>query len=104
MVKQVETPKPKRPTLSDALAQQHELLMAFATKSARQGAQSVSFSERHNGPDNGTLFVKVDLVQHEDEEDVQFLGRIERFTQSCLDIRDRLNDLQATKRDGGGES
>lgn len=80
--------KPARPTLSDQLARQHELLMAAATKPARTGSQSAEFGERATGGDAGSLYLKsLVLVQNDGEEDVQFLGRQER---TLRDVRAML--------------
>ena len=82
----------ERPTLGAQLARQHELLMAYATKPARQSAQTVELAERHAGPHDGKLrLASLQLVQAEDEEDVQYLGRIETFTRQVLAVRDTLN-------------
>lgn len=86
------TRKHERPTLAAQLARQHELLMAQATKPARTGAQTVEFAERHTGPKDGLLrLASLQLVQHDDEEDVQFQGRIEATARAILAIRDTLN-------------
>jgi len=81
-----------RPTLADQNARYYELLMAQATKSPRQGSQSATLTERTTGANNGDLAVKVELVQHPDESDVQFLGRLEDFGRRALAVRDTLND------------
>lgn len=93
--------KPERPTLAGQLARQHELLMAQATKAVRAVDQTVEFAERHAGAKDGLLRVaSVKLVQHEDEEDVQFLGRIESFTRDVFAVRDRLNAEIDTEKVG----
>lgn len=97
-------PKPERPTLAAQLARQHELLMAQATKPARTGAQSVELAERHAGPHDGELRLSsLALVQHEDESDVQFLGRLEDTTRKVLEVRDKINAerAEATRKSGG---
>lgn len=69
-------PAHERPTLGAQLARQHELLMAQATKPARQGAQTFEWSERHVGAHDGELrLASAVFVQHDDETDLQFLGR-----------------------------
>lgn len=86
-----KTPK-HRPTLADQNARYYELLMAQATKSPRQGTQSVEWGERPSGDMNGTVYFKsVLLVQREDESDVQFIGRQEEQLKAILALRDRLN-------------
>lgn len=95
-----------RPTLGAQLAAQHELLIALATKSGRQGSQSATLTERTTGAENGLLAVKVELVQREDEGDAAFLGRLETFGRRALDIRDALNAHQAEQRqavEAGGD-
>lgn len=82
-----------RPTLADQNARYYELLMAQATKSARQGSQTAELVERHAGARDGFLRLGlISLVQHEDESDVQFLGRMEDFTRKAIAVRDKLND------------
>ena len=85
-----------RPTLADQNARYYELLMAQATKSPRQGSQSVEWGERPSGDMNGTIYFKsVLLVQREDESDVQFIGRQEEALREVLALRDRLNPSAA---------
>jgi hypothetical protein len=88
------TPTPaahERPTLSAQLARQHELLMAYANKSPRQGSQSAVLTERTTGANSGDVAVKVELVQHDDEDDTAFLGRIEAFGRKAIAVADKLN-------------
>jgi len=92
-----------RPTLGEQLARQHELLMANATKSARQGSQSATLTERTTGANSGDVAVKVELVQHEHEDDVAFLGRIESFGRKALEVADKLNaERRAREQEAGG--
>lgn len=91
MPKTPPTQAHERPTLGAQLARQHELLMANATKSARQGSQSATLTERTTGANSGDVAVKVELVQHEDESDVAFLGRIEEFGRKAIAVADKLN-------------
>lgn len=102
------TPPPhERPTLGAQLARQHELLMAQATKSARQGSQSATLTERTTGANSGDVAVKVELVQHEDEDDAAFLGRIEAFGRKAIAVADKLNAERRAREqsdDTGGEA
>ena len=85
-------PKTERPTLAGQLARQHELLMAAATKPARQGAQTIEYGERATGPESGHLYFKsIVLVQRDDESDLQFLGRQETTLRGVGELRDKLN-------------
>lgn len=98
--------KHERPTLSDQLARQHELLMAQATKPARSGQQTVEFGERATGADSGSLYVKsLVLVQRDDESDVQFLGRQEESLRNTAKLLDKLNTVskQRDAAKGGGD-
>lgn len=93
MAKDTDTTPKHRPTLAEQNARYYELLMAQATKPARQGSQTVEFAERHAGAMDGQLrLASVQLVQRDDEEDVQFQGRVEDFTREILAIRDRINN------------
>ena len=86
------TQRAKVPNAGEQLARQHELLMAAATKPARTTPQSIEYGERATGPTNGHLYFKsVQLVQHDDESDVQFLGRQEETLRSITALRDKLN-------------
>lgn len=92
MAKDTETTPRHRPTLADQNARYYELLMAQATKSPRQGSQSVEWGERPSGEMNGTIYFKsVLLVQRDDESDVQFLGRQEEQLKAVLALRDSIN-------------
>jgi len=94
-------PTHERLTLSGQLARQHELLMAQATKSARQGSQSATLTERTTGANSGDVAVKVELVQHDEEDDVAFLGRIESFGRKALEIADKLNAERRDREQSG---
>ena len=92
MPKQETAPHHERPTLGAQLARQHELLMAQATKPARTSPQVIELAERHAGQRDGLLrLASLQLVQHEDESDVRFLGRIEATTRDVLDKLDKIN-------------
>ena len=91
-------PKHERPTLRDQLQAQHEILMAMATKSARQGAQSISLAQYTSGAGYGDFYLKVDLVQQDGEDDVEFIARMETFTVACIGVRDAINAGQLAKR------
>lgn len=104
MAEKTPHPKPERPTLAAQLARQHELLMAQATKPARQGAQTVEYGERATGADTGTLYVKsLVLVQRDDESDLQFLGRQEQRLRDTAKLLTTLNAADAIEQaaDGG---
>lgn len=105
MPKTPERTPQHRPTLADQNARYYELLMAYATKPARQGSQTVELAERHAGPKDGQLrLASLSLVQAEDESDVQFQGRIEAVTRAVLEIRDKLNaEIDAEKVGANGE-
>ena len=91
-------PAHERPTLSAQLARQHELLMAQATKPARQGAQTVEYGERATGADSGTLYFKsLVLVQRDDETDLQFLGRQETQLRNVTTLLENLNTEAAAE-------
>jgi hypothetical protein len=94
-------PQHERPTLGAQLARQHELLMAQATKSARQGSQSATLTERTTGANSGDVAVKVELVQHDDEDDVAFLGRIESFGRKAIAVADKLNAERRAREQAG---
>lgn len=105
MASDTETTPKHRPTLADQNARYYELLMAQATKSPRQGAQTATLTERTTGAANGDLAVKVELVQHPEESDVQFIGRMESFGRQALAVRDKLNAEQAPLGErGSGEA
>lgn len=92
MAKQEPPAKPERLTLAGQLARQHELLIALVTKSPRQGSQTLEWGERSTGATSGTIYFKsVGLVQHEEEDDMAFLGRNEAFMLAAIEVRDRLN-------------
>jgi hypothetical protein len=81
--------------------------MAQATKSARQGSQSATLTERTTGANSGDVAVKVELVQHEDEDDAAFLGRIEAFGRKAIAVADKLNAERRAREqsdDTGGEA
>lgn len=101
MAKKPDTPKPHRPTLREQMEAQHEVLMALVTKSPRAAAQTISLAERTSGPNSGDLYLKLDLVQREEETDADFVARVKTFTQECIDVRDELNAAQAAKRAAG---
>jgi hypothetical protein len=83
---------PRRLTLADQLAAQHELLMAQATKPARTGSQTVEYGERATGADSGSLYLKsLVLVQRDDESDVQFLGRQDEALASVAELLETAN-------------
>ena len=85
-------PEHHRTTLAEQLARQHELLMAQATKPARTGSQTAEYGQRATGADAGHVYLKsLVLVQHDDESDVQFLGRQEERLRQTADLLDRLN-------------
>lgn len=95
--------KHERPTLSDQLARQHELLMAQATKPARTGSQTVEFGKQATGADAGTHYLKsLVLVQHDGESDVQFLGRQEERLRAVLAMLDTIN-AERREPDATGE-
>lgn len=90
--------KPARPTLADQLARQHELLMAAATKPARQGAQTVEYGKQTTGANAGDLYVKsLVLVQRDDEPDVMFLGRQEATLRKVNAMLEAVNAEPATE-------
>lgn len=99
-------PEHHRPTLGEQLARQHELLMAQATKPARTGSQTVEYGQRATGAESGHLYLKsIVLVQHDDESDVQFLGRQEERLRNSVALLERLNGLGgASAEQGGGET
>jgi hypothetical protein len=97
-------PVHERPTLGAQLARQHELLMAQATKSARQGSQSATLTERTAGANSGDVAVKVELVQHEGENDAAFLGRIEDFGRKAIAVADKLNAERRERQQTGDDS
>lgn len=85
-------PKHERPTLGEQLARQHELLMAQATKPARTGSQTVEYGQRATGADAGSVYLKsLVLVQHDDETDLQFLGRQEERLRNITALLERAN-------------
>ena len=92
MAKTTPQPEHHRPTLGEQLARQHELLMAQATKPARTGSQTVEYGQKATGADAGNLYLKsLVLVQHDDESDVQFLGRQETQLRNVGTLLERLN-------------
>lgn len=104
MAKTTPQPKHERPTLGEQLARQHELLMAQATKPARTGSQTIEYGQRATGADAGNLYLKsLVLVQHDDESDVQFLGRQEQRLRETGALLEKLNANGATEpqADGG---
>lgn len=101
MAESETTTRRRPPSMAEINAAQHEIIMAYATKSAKQGAQTAKFAERSAGANSGEFYVSFDLVQREDEEDVQFLGRIMEFGRKAIDCRDELNAYQSSKRDNG---
>lgn len=102
-----KTPQPEhhRPTLGEQLARQHELLMAQATKPARTGSQTVEYGQRATGADAGSLYLKsLVLVQHDDESDLQFLGRQETRLRDIGGLLDKINTSSEPEPDAeGGE-
>lgn len=96
MAKTPPQPEHHRPTLGEQLARQHELLMAQATKPARTGSQTVEYGQRATGIDSGSHYLKsLVLVQHDDETDVQFLGRQEERLTQIVSLLEKINALTA---------
>lgn len=70
--------QPKRVTLSDQLARQHELLMAAVTKAAPTGHESVTLKQAQVGDLKGQWVCDGLSARRGDEEDwPQFLGRLQ---------------------------
>lgn len=103
MAKQPPQTDHPRPTLGEQLARQHELLMAQATKPARTGSQTVEYGQRATGADAGNLYLKsLVLVQHDDESDLQFLGRQEERLRDIESLLGRLNTADSTSAAANG--
>ena len=84
--------QPRPTSLSAQLARQHELLMVQATKPARSGSQTMEWGERATGDKAGLLYLKSAVfVQHDDEEDVAFLGRQFASMEQADSLRNRFN-------------
>lgn len=100
MAKIPPQPEHHRPTLGEQLARQHELLMAQATKPARTGSQTVEYGERATGADSGSHYLKsLVLVQHDDETDLQFLGRQEQRLLEVHSLLERVNSSNGADPD-----
>jgi hypothetical protein len=99
-------PEQHRTTLAEQLARQHELLMAQATKPARTGSQTVEYGQRATGAEAGSLYLKsLMLVQHDHEDDVQFLGRQEAQLRNVGALLERMNAEPAEPAEPeGGET
>jgi hypothetical protein len=102
-----DEPRKRPPTLSDQLAAYREIIMAQVTKPARSGSQSVTFGKRAVGAKQDELYLKdLTLVQREDEDDMQWLGRTEALLNESDNIEIRFNagrierELQATLEKG----
>jgi hypothetical protein len=79
--------QPRRHTLSDQLAMQHELLMAALARSAPRGSESCSVKDVTIGDLKGkTVIENLTLVRGEDEDWPAFLGRCA----ASLDNLDRM--------------
>jgi hypothetical protein len=80
--------------------------MATLTKPARTGSQTAEYGEKATGADAGKLYLKsLVLVQHEDESDVQFLGRQQDRLSRIAAMLDTLNsDAPAPDAGEEGES